>query len=117
MLITLAELHGMGIVHRDVKVRAQPGGPPRREGRERGTGPACCVPVPLPHHDAMCAPLPPCTQPENLFLDLEGRLLLGDFGLAAESSDALTERVGTLDYMAPEVRHARRHGHRNMAFE
>eukprot|EP00197_Chlamydomonas_leiostraca_P009524 CAMPEP_0202860068 /NCGR_PEP_ID=MMETSP1391-20130828/1933_1 /ASSEMBLY_ACC=CAM_ASM_000867 /TAXON_ID=1034604 /ORGANISM="Chlamydomonas leiostraca, Strain SAG 11-49" /LENGTH=521 /DNA_ID=CAMNT_0049539199 /DNA_START=181 /DNA_END=1746 /DNA_ORIENTATION=- len=43
-------------------------------------------------------------KPENLFITLEGELQVGDFGLAADKSvDKLTERVGTLDYMAPEV--------------
>lgn len=43
-------------------------------------------------------------KPENLFISLEGELQVGDFGLAADKTvDTLTERVGTLDYMAPEV--------------
>ena len=52
----------------------------------------------------MAAPYPACAQPENIFICATGQLLIGDFGLAAHKErDNLTERVGTLDYMAPEV--------------
>jgi serine/threonine protein kinase len=41
---------------------------------------------------------------ENVFLSVTGELQLGDFGLAAHKlHDVLTDRVGTLDYMSPEV--------------
>eukprot|EP00798_Chlamydomonas_sp_ICE-L_P003477 gene3478-13538_t len=43
-------------------------------------------------------------KPENVFINSDGDMILGDFGLAAHTvHDTLTERVGTLDYMAPEV--------------
>ncbi|GFH20929.1 protein kinase domain-containing protein, partial [Haematococcus lacustris] len=43
-------------------------------------------------------------KPENIFLTLDGEVQLGDFGLAAtKGCDKLTERVGTLDYLSPEV--------------
>jgi len=44
--------------------------------------------------------------PENIFLTEHGALRLGDFGLAVDYSRELAfARVGTLDYMAPEVLH------------
>ncbi|KXZ56737.1 hypothetical protein GPECTOR_1g664 [Gonium pectorale] len=43
-------------------------------------------------------------KPENVFVDDHGVIALGDFGLAAHKfQDRMNERVGTLDYMAPEV--------------
>ena len=48
-----------------------------------------------------------CTRdikPENLFLDVDMNLKLGDLGLAIDGRlEVPTSRVGTLDYMAPEV--------------
>jgi hypothetical protein len=51
------------------------------------------------------APGPPaCYRPENIFFDKGGALVLGDFGLALSlSQDNAVSRVGTLEYMAPEV--------------
>jgi serine/threonine protein kinase len=44
-------------------------------------------------------------KPENIFINTAGQIQLGDFGLAVcKHYDRMTERVGTLDYMAPEVR-------------
>ena len=43
-------------------------------------------------------------KPENLFLTSTGALRVGDFGLALNfQQEAARSRVGTLDYMAPEV--------------
>eukprot|EP00899_Mesostigma_viride_P025158 jgi/Mesvir1/5827/Mv00622-RA.3 len=43
-------------------------------------------------------------KPENVFVDAAGRPRLGDFGLAINFlEEQPIERVGTLDYMAPEV--------------
>ena len=43
-------------------------------------------------------------KPENIFLTARGALRLGDFGMAIDNSRELAfARVGTLDYMAPEV--------------
>jgi len=43
-------------------------------------------------------------KPENIFFDAHNHLLLGDFGLAINlSHDWAVSRVGTLEYMAPEV--------------
>ncbi|WIA31069.1 hypothetical protein OEZ86_001097 [Tetradesmus obliquus] len=43
-------------------------------------------------------------KPENIFFEGDGTLVLGDFGLAIDSSsDKPCSRVGTHDYMAPEV--------------
>jgi len=47
-------------------------------------------------------------KPENIFFDDSNNLRLGDFGLAInETRERPTARVGTLDFMAPEV--CRRH--------
>jgi serine/threonine protein kinase len=43
-------------------------------------------------------------KPENIFFEEDGKLVLGDFGLAIDcSKDRPCSRVGTQDYMAPEV--------------
>ena len=45
-------------------------------------------------------------KPENIFFDDSNNLRLGDFGLAInETRERPTARVGTLDYMSPEVRY------------
>ena len=44
-------------------------------------------------------------KPENILFEADGSLRLGDFGLAINASrERPISRVGTLDYMAPEVR-------------
>jgi serine/threonine protein kinase len=46
-------------------------------------------------------------KPENIFFESDGTLRLGDFGLAISSAtERPISRVGTPDYMAPEVRPA-----------
>jgi aurora kinase len=43
-------------------------------------------------------------KPENIFFEEDGKLVLGDFGLAIDcNKDRPCSRVGTQDYMAPEV--------------
>lgn len=43
-------------------------------------------------------------KPENIFFSSDGSLKLGDFGLSVDlNEDVANTRVGTLDYMAPEV--------------
>lgn len=43
-------------------------------------------------------------KPANLFLTRDGRVTVGDFGVAVEAATASTGRAaGTLDFMAPEV--------------
>jgi serine/threonine protein kinase len=43
-------------------------------------------------------------KPENLLLDANGSLKLADFGLSiVRSEENPVTRVGTVDYMAPEV--------------
>lgn len=45
-------------------------------------------------------------KPENIFFDADGVLCLGDFGLAINTNtDRPISRVGTTEYMAPEVWH------------
>lgn len=62
-------------------------------------------PLPPPLRSPSAAPparLAP--RPENIFFDLAGRMTLGDFGLAINlNHDSAVSRVGTLEYMAPEV--------------
>ena len=42
---------------------------------------------------------------ENIFLDGEGRVRLGDFGLTMSTrQESAISPVGTVEYMAPEVR-------------
>lgn len=44
-------------------------------------------------------------KPENIFFETDGTLRLGDFGLAINATrERPISKVGTLDYMAPEVR-------------
>lgn len=44
-------------------------------------------------------------KPENIFFEADGKLVLGDFGLAIDSTrDKPCSRVGTSGYLAPEVR-------------
>lgn len=43
-------------------------------------------------------------KPENIFFEKNGTLRLGDFGLAINAArERPISRVGTLEYMAPEV--------------
>mmetsp|Transcript_68043 Transcript_68043/g.215240 ORF Transcript_68043/g.215240 Transcript_68043/m.215240 type:complete len:413 (+) Transcript_68043:358-1596(+) len=45
-------------------------------------------------------------KPENIFFTAEGVLKLGDFGLSIDQTlERPSSRLGTLDYMAPEVLH------------
>jgi hypothetical protein len=56
---------------------------------------------------------PPPTPPqlENIFLDAAGRVRLGDFGLTMSArQEAAISPVGTVEYMAPEVRCVCREG-------
>ena len=52
-------------------------------------------------------------KPENIFFAADGTLRLGDFGLSINSiQERPKSRVGTLDYMAPEVISLPTHGER-----
>lgn len=43
-------------------------------------------------------------KPENIFFEADGQVVLGDFGLAIDvNKDKPCSRVGTQEYMAPEV--------------
>ena len=53
-------------------------------------------------------------KPQNIFVSRDGTYKLGDFGVAktiAETGSA-SVRVGTYDYMAPEVYHGEHYGHK-----
>lgn len=81
--------------------RAPPqlGSPHRMRAAPRRSGALSCVQGVL-HRDI---------KPENVMLGDDGGLRLGDFGLAINTSrEQPMSRVGTLDYMAPEVREGRR---------
>lgn len=57
-------------------------------------------------------------KPENILLDAAGTLKISDFGLSAvfrlkESGKTrmLSEKCGSMPYVAPEVRHDNQHNH------
>ena len=51
-------------------------------------------------------------KPENILLGEVGQVLIGDLGLAINVvRERPVPRVGTLDYMAPEVSHDESHTH------
>lgn len=114
MLISLAKMHALNILHRDIKwVLCL-----------EGTGQS-----PLPHLTVFFVAGAAC-RPENIFIDGEDRIRLGDFGLSIDSRrERAVSRIGTvrggyprerglaslahspapsprpaqLDYMSPEV--------------
>jgi serine/threonine protein kinase len=47
-------------------------------------------------------------KPDNLFLDKDKKILLGDFGHAVSSKERVRRLIGTADYQAPEVPHFQR---------